>query len=178
MEPLIDKNEQLLKAVEECEKRIRLGETLDREEILERHPEIREELASCLSGLELVHQAGKVVESKKTLETAEVEASIPLQIGDFRLRREVGRGGMGIVYEAEQISLNRRVALKVLPFAAGLDHKQIQRFKNEAQAAAQLHHTGIVPVYSVGCERGVYYYAMEYVLHSKESVNPENTRTS
>jgi tetratricopeptide (TPR) repeat protein len=70
---------------------------------------------------------------------------------------------MGVVYEAEQISLCRRVALKVLPFAAAMDSKQLQRFKNEAQAAAHLHHTNIVPVYGVGCERGVHYYAMQFI---------------
>ena len=70
---------------------------------------------------------------------------------------------MGVVYEAEQISLGRRVALKVLPFAAALDARQLQRFKNEAQAAACLHHTNIVPVFGVGCERGVHYYAMQYI---------------
>jgi serine/threonine protein kinase len=70
---------------------------------------------------------------------------------------------MGVVYEAHQSSLNRRVALKVLPFAAALDPKQLLRFQNEAQAAAQLHHTNIVPVYAVGCERGVHYYAMQYI---------------
>jgi serine/threonine protein kinase/Flp pilus assembly protein TadD len=84
-------------------------------------------------------------------------------LGDFRLVREVGRGGMGIVYEAEQISLGRRVALKVLPFAATMDPKQLQRFRNEAKAAASLHHEHIVPVYAVGCERGVHYYAMQLI---------------
>jgi serine/threonine protein kinase/Flp pilus assembly protein TadD len=84
-------------------------------------------------------------------------------LGDFRLVREVGRGGMGVVYEAVQISLGRRVALKVLPFAAALDAKQLQRFKNEAHAAAQLQHPNIVPVYAVGCERGVHYYAMQFI---------------
>src|SRR5438094_2240971 len=85
------------------------------------------------------------------------------QLGDYQLIREVGRGGMGIVYEAHQISLNRRVALKILPFAAALDPKQLQRFKNEAQAAAQLHHNFIVPVYAVGYERGIHYYAMQFI---------------
>src|SRR5262245_50696763 len=66
------------------------------------------------------------------------------RLGDFRLLREVGRGGMGIVYEAEQISLGRRVALKVLPFAATLDPRQLQRFKNEAMAAAALDHPHVV----------------------------------
>jgi serine/threonine protein kinase len=85
------------------------------------------------------------------------------RLGDFRLVRELGRGGMGIVYEAHQVSLNRRVALKVLPFAAALNPRQLQRFKTEAQAAAQLHHSHIVPVYAVGCETGVHYYAMQLI---------------
>ena len=70
---------------------------------------------------------------------------------------------MGVVYEAEQISLGRRIALKVLPFAAILDPRQLQRFQNEARAAASLKHPNIVSVYSVGCERGVHYYAMDFV---------------
>ena len=70
---------------------------------------------------------------------------------------------MGVVYEAVQLSLGRRVALKVLPFAAALDPRQLHRFKNEAQAAAHLHQQNIVPVYAVGCERGVHYYAMQFI---------------
>src|SRR5262249_55363576 len=87
----------------------------------------------------------------------------PGRLGDFRILREVGRGGMGIVYEAEQISLSRRVALKVLPFAATMDSRHLQRFQNEARAAASLEHPHIVPVYGVGCERGVHYYAMKFI---------------
>src|SRR5262249_60650284 len=70
---------------------------------------------------------------------------------------------MGFVYEVERISLRRRVALKVLPFAATMDPRRLQRFHNEAQAAACLHHTNIVPVFSVGCERGVHFYAMQFI---------------
>lgn len=94
-----------------------------------------------------------------------MEGGVPLQepLGDFLLIREIGRGGMGVVYEAEQLSLHRTVALKVLPFAAALDARQLQRFKLEAQAAAQLHHSHIVPVYAVGCERGVHFYAMQFI---------------
>jgi serine/threonine protein kinase len=85
------------------------------------------------------------------------------QIGDYRLLREIGRGGMGVVYEAEQLSLRRRVALKILPFAGGVDSRQLQRFRNEAEAAAHLHHSHIVPVFAVGAERGVHFYAMQYI---------------
>jgi WD40 repeat protein/serine/threonine protein kinase len=84
-------------------------------------------------------------------------------LGDFRIVRELGRGGMGIVYEAEQLLLGRRVALKILPFAALLDPRQLQRFQNEARAAACLEHPNIVSVYGVGVERGSHYYAMRYI---------------
>jgi serine/threonine protein kinase len=87
----------------------------------------------------------------------------PGLLGDFQILRELGRGGMGVVYEARQVSLNRRVALKVLPLAAAMDSRQLQRFHVEAQAAACLHHTNIVPIHAVGCERGVHYYAMQYI---------------
>src|SRR5262249_38871933 len=84
-------------------------------------------------------------------------------IGDYHLLREVGRGGMGVVYEAQQISLGRRVALKVLPFAATMNARHLQRFHNEARAAASLEHPHIVPVYGVGCERAVHFYAMKFI---------------
>src|SRR5262249_20056482 len=85
------------------------------------------------------------------------------ELGDFRLLREAGRGGMGVVYEAEQISLRRRVALKVLPFAAAIDPRRLRRFQTEALAAAQVQHERIVPVHAVGYERGVHYYAMQFI---------------
>jgi len=87
----------------------------------------------------------------------------PERLGDFRILREIGRGGMGIVYEAEQISLGRRVALKVLPFTAVLDPLQLQRFETEAMAAASLEHDHIVPVFQVGCDRAVHFYAMRLI---------------
>ena len=85
------------------------------------------------------------------------------RIGDFRIVRELGRGGMGVVYEAVEGSLGRRVALKVLPFAAAIDPRQIARFRVEAQAASHLNHPHIVPVFSVGCEGGIHYYAMQLI---------------
>ncbi|TWT92788.1 serine/threonine-protein kinase [Stieleria varia] len=86
-----------------------------------------------------------------------------MQLGDFTITREIGRGGMGIVYEAMQESLNRRVAIKLLPIASLLDSKQIVRFKNEAHAAGLLQHPNIVPVHSVGSEKGIHYYAMQLI---------------
>jgi serine/threonine protein kinase len=84
-------------------------------------------------------------------------------LGDYRIIKEIGRGGMGIVYLAEQISLCRQVALKILPLAAVLDPRHLQRFKSEVQAAALLQHQHIVPVYGVGKDRGIHYYSMQYV---------------
>jgi serine/threonine protein kinase len=130
-----------------------------------RYPEHAEQLERLLPALELLdgleHAAGPTSPSPSS--TAAEANEVPGTLGDFRMVREVGRGGMGVVYEAEQISLGRRVALKVLPFAATLDPRQLQRFRTEAQAAALLHHPHIVPVYSVGCERGVHYYAMQFI---------------
>src|SRR5262245_58454912 len=85
------------------------------------------------------------------------------RLGDFEIVREIGRGGMGVVYEAQQISLNRKVALKVLSSGLGLTPKAVQRFRREAEAAAKLHHTNIVPVYATGEQDGTYFYAMELI---------------
>jgi WD40 repeat protein len=84
-------------------------------------------------------------------------------VGDYRILREVGRGGMGVVYEAEQVSLGRRVALKVLPRQVSSDVKTLARFRREARSAAQLHHTNIVPVFEVGKDGEVSYYAMQFI---------------
>jgi len=87
----------------------------------------------------------------------------PRCLGDFKIVREIGRGGMGIVFEARQISLNRAVALKVLGAGLGLTDKAVTRFHREAEAAAKLHHTNIVPVYATGEDNGTYFYAMELI---------------
>jgi serine/threonine protein kinase/Flp pilus assembly protein TadD len=134
------------------------GERPDIEEYAARYPEAAELLRKVLASLELI---GRSQFGGPGLSATADEP--PATLGDFRILREVGKGGMGVVYEAEQLSLRRRVALKVLPFAATMDARQLQRFHNEAQAAACLHHTNIVPVFSVGCERGVHFYAMQFI---------------
>jgi serine/threonine protein kinase len=136
------------------------GDDPDRARILELFPELADELAGCLDGLDLMYRVAPHLHEGAA---DEVGIGPAAAVGDFRILREVGRGGMGVVYEAEQISLDRRVALKVLPFAAVLDARYLRRFKNEAQAAAHLHHTNIVPVHAVGSERGVHYYAMQFI---------------
>ncbi len=152
---------EVVKLVEEFHTALAAGQRPDRRKLLEAFPTIAEELDAVLDGLELVDRAVPAVMSGAERD-AEFQPAQG-QLGDFRLIREIGRGGMGVVYEAEQISLGRRVALKVLPFAAMLDQRRLQRFQNEARAAASLKHQNIVQAYWVGCERGVHFYAMEYV---------------
>lgn len=126
-----------------------------------RYPDFAPELARFLDGQARVDRyAGPL----RVLADA-VTAATPLgsTLGDFRIAREVGRGGMGVVYEAEQVSLGRRVALKVLPFVSTLDPRQLQRFHNEARTAASLHHEHIVPVHAVGSHGGVHFYAMQFI---------------
>jgi hypothetical protein len=116
-----------------------------------------------VGALDLLAQFSSSAGSKRPLTRFGAGEEISGTLGDFRILREVGRGGMGIVYEAEQISLGRRVALKVLPFGAMMEPRQLQRFHTEARAAAGLHHSNIVPVFAVGSAHGVHYYAMQFI---------------
>lgn len=127
------------------------GRQPDRERILAEHGQLAAQLDDALAGLDFIHGAG--IGSPSARE----------QLGDFRILREVGRGGMGVVYEAEQISLKRRVALKVLGAGALVGDLATQRFQREAETVARLHHTNIVPIHAVGCEQGVHYYAMQFI---------------
>ncbi len=147
-----------IELVEELVNRLQAG-TADVEAFIAGHPEHATTLRRLLPAMRLMADLSGSAEAV----SAAGDEAPPQELGDFRLVREVGRGGMGVVYEAEQVSLDRRVALKVLPLAATLDPKQLQRFRNEARAAAGLHHEHIVPVYAVGCEKGVHFYAMQFV---------------
>jgi serine/threonine protein kinase len=142
---------------EEFAARCRRGEQPAVSEYTARYPEWAGQLRDVLPPVALM-------ERLKRLRQAPPAEEVQLQrLGDYRILREVGRGGMGIVYEAVQESLGRRVALKVLPRHALLDRKKRDRFQREAQAAARLHHTNIVPVFGVGEHDGLPYYAMQYI---------------
>jgi len=151
-----DRDAAVARLVAEYEAALQAGRPVPREEFLGRHPAHAAALAECLEGLEFLHRVAPP--SGGTDETP-----VPETLGDFRIVGEIARGGMGVVYEAEQVSLGRRVALKVLAAAANLDSRHLARFQNEAQVAARLHHSHIVPVFAVGCDRGVHYYAMEFI---------------
>jgi serine/threonine protein kinase len=154
----------LAEVVEALTAQLKEGKGLDLEACMAQYPQYGDELRGLFPALNLLtglSRSGSA--SFPPAVSEEMNGRTAGELGDFRILSEVGRGGMGVVYEAVQISLDRRVALKVLPFASTLDAKQLQRFKNEAQAAAHLHHQSIVPVYATGCERGVHYYAMQFI---------------
>jgi eukaryotic-like serine/threonine-protein kinase len=155
-------DESLAELIEELSAKLEKRMRVDVPAYLEAHPAHAEELRRLLPAMQLLADWSRSGTAQVPASASETEPA-PTALGDFRIVREVGRGGMGIVYEAEQLSLGRRVALKVLPFAGTLDARRLQRFKNEAQAAAHLQHQHIVPVYFVGQERGVHYYAMQFV---------------
>ncbi|TWU54356.1 Serine/threonine-protein kinase PknB [Rubripirellula tenax] len=127
------------------------------EQITASTPELREALRECVSGLESLHRmAAGTPQPTQPCDSSNC-------LGDFLLHETIGRGGMGVVYRATQVSLRRTVAVKLLPMAAVLDPRQLTRFQHEAEAAASLQHPNIVPVFAVGFERGVHFYAMRYI---------------
>ena len=163
---------------------LQAGHRPSREAFLADHPDLVGDLAQCLDVLEFIHSAARIGTTGDATPSPSDALAPDTVLGEFRLIREAGRGGMGIVYEAEQVPLARRVALKVLPSAAALDARRVQRFRIEAQAAAQLNHPHIVPVYAVGCELGFHYYAMRFIEGRsladviRERGGPEGTTVS
>jgi serine/threonine protein kinase/WD40 repeat protein len=149
------KYEVLDQLAEDFVARFRRGERPPLKEYADRYPDLAaeiRELFPALVGMERIE-----------VEPGSARAPALRQVGDYRILREVGRGGMGVVYEAEQLSLGRRVALKVLPGHAVKEGRALDRFQREAKAAARLHHTNIVPVYEVGQDGDTCYYAMQFI---------------
>ncbi|MEZ6087504.1 MAG: protein kinase [Pirellulaceae bacterium] len=142
---------QVVRILDDYLAQLKAGQQPDREALLAEHPELAHSLQACLAGLEFIHGSGDRDVSAKRL-------------GDFEIIREIGRGGMGAVYEARQISLGRKVALKVMRFGAVSDPDAVERFQREAETVACLHHTNVVPIFAVGVENGVHYYAMQYIV--------------
>jgi WD40 repeat protein/serine/threonine protein kinase len=133
------------------------------QEYVDRCPDLADEIRELFPALVEVEQVKEDQPARP--DEAEMAAALPSlgEVGDYRILREVGRGGMGVVYEAEQVSLGRRVALKVLPRQVAQDPKTLARFRREARSAAQLHHTNVVPVFEVGRDGEVSYYAMQFI---------------
>jgi serine/threonine protein kinase len=130
-----------------------------------RHPQLAVEIRELLPTLVTMEQAGQDAGAVADSHDGEksLDGQTPTQLGEYKLLRQIGHGGMGIVYEAEQTSLGRRVALKILPQGSRLDDRQLERFQREAKAAAGLQHPHIVPIYGVGQDNGIDYFTMQYI---------------
>src|SRR6516164_2492582 len=145
---------------EEFADRFRRGERPSLKEYTDRYPELAGEIRELFPALIKVEEVEEICHDRDQAQARTLPLS---QVGDYRIIREIGHGGMGVVYEAEQISLGRRVALKVLPWQAARDRTTLERFRREARASARLHHTNIVPVFEVGQHDQVCYYAMQFI---------------
>jgi serine/threonine protein kinase/WD40 repeat protein len=142
--------------------RYRRGERPSLSEYARLHPELADqirELFPALIAVEELGSLGNLAGPRPKLDPSRD----PVQLGEYRILREIGRGGMGIVYEAVQESLGRQVALKVLPFHGLMNPMHLERFRREARAVARLHHTNIVPVFGVGEHAAIHYYAMQFI---------------
>ena len=161
-----DQDDLLDQLAEEFAARFRRGERPSLKEYTDRHPNLADQISELFPAMVMVEQAEDVRKGHNRDEvTGDFRCANPpvRQIGDYRILREIGRGGMGVVYEAEQISLGRRVALKVLPRQGSSDRMVLERFRREARAAARLHHTNIVPIFEIGQDGDVRFYAMQLI---------------
>lgn len=162
-EATIDRD-PLEQLADEFAARCRRGESPSVAEYAARHPGLAGQIAGLFPAVVMLEQLRDDERARrKSAALRNGSGRPPEQLGDFVILRELGRGGMGIVYEAEQRSLGRRVAVKVLPKHMLLLDKQLLRFQREAQTAARLQHTHIVPVFGAGEQEGLHYYVMPLV---------------
>ena len=152
---------------EEFSERIRAGESPQIEEYCASYPEHADMIRAVFPSIQMVERASaREDQHRRSGSSNSGSASIlsmPQTLGDFQIIREIGRGGMGVVYEAMQKSLKRHVALKVISSLIAGSEKQLRRFRREAESAASLHHSNIVPVYGIGEDHGLKYYAMQLI---------------
>ena len=141
---------------------VRSGKRLSVDSLAEANPEHESAIRDLLPVIEKLEQA-RQTHIQRPSGLATLGVSRPERLGDFRLVRQIGRGGMGVVFEAVQKSLGRRVALKVLPSSLLSNDEQLRRFEHEARTAAALHHTNIVPVFGVGQDQGFHYFVMQRI---------------
>ncbi|NQV35233.1 MAG: protein kinase, partial [Phycisphaeraceae bacterium] len=140
--------------------RRRSGEHPTIEAYCVKYPDLAEDIRELFPTLEMMETL------KPSLDAAPADRGVPAsleRIGDYRILGEIGRGGMGVVYEAEQESLGRRVALKVLSERFASDDSGLVRFQKEAKAAAKMHHTNIVPIFEIGQDSDYIFYAMQLI---------------
>ncbi|MCA9149905.1 MAG: protein kinase [Planctomycetales bacterium] len=159
--------EELDRVIDEITAKRRSGESLSLSQLVARYPHLEADLRDVYSAILMVEGLDRERSAPSThMLTTAIDPmfdKIPSRLGDYQLLRELGRGGMGIVFAAQQVSLNRPVAIKVLAGHLVENEKLRLRFLREAQSAAQLQHPNIVPVYGNGSDRGFSYYAMQLI---------------
>ena len=143
----------------EYSERCRAGERVSMDEYVQRFPDLADQIRELFPAIQAIEQ----LNARRMEEVVSSEAVAPKQLGDYQILGEIARGGMGIVYEAQQITLGRRVAVKVLPRHALTRERDIRRFEREAQTAAKLHHSNIVPVFGVGQDDGYHFIVMQLI---------------
>ncbi len=158
-----DQSNVLEEIVENFTRRIRAGEHPSIAEYQDLHPELKNEIEDLLASVAMIEQLKSNPADPEPNRPSLDEVSNLKQIGDYEVIGEIGRGGMGVVFEAIHQSLGRRVAIKVMPTPAHNRQQKLERFKRESQAAARMHHTNIVSVFGVGEGDGFHYYVMDFV---------------
>ena len=153
-----DAEDEIVELANDYLERCRNGARPPLSEYTAKHPELEEQIRDLFPMMLMMEDNAPSGQAETPSEEVQLE-----QLGDFAIQRVIGRGGMGIVYEAIQESLGRHVALKVCPSTARMSPRNRERFRRESRAAALLHHTNIVSVFAVGEQDGMLYYAMQYI---------------
>jgi WD40 repeat protein/serine/threonine protein kinase len=156
-------DDRLVDLLMQAEDQRQQGLTPTAEELCRDCPELLSSLRRLLRGTDAVEQLLHASSSGSTAPVGEVSSAETPRLRGYTIHGELGRGGMAVVYDAEQQALGRRVALKVLPALSGKNPERLARFQREVRAAARLHHTNIVPVFEVGQDEGVWFYSMQYI---------------
>jgi WD40 repeat protein/tRNA A-37 threonylcarbamoyl transferase component Bud32 len=167
----------LEEVLEDFMQRLDLGEAVDREQLLAQHPELADELRSYFAGIDEVERLGRhakggealtALPGRPTPGAGRAEATPPAhglacRVGDYELLEQIGQGGMGVIYKARQLSLQRLVALKMIRPDRLASPVDVLRFRSEAEAVASLDHPHIVPIYEVGDHEGQHYFSMKLI---------------
>ncbi|MHC2068562.1 serine/threonine-protein kinase [Bremerella sp. T1] len=162
-------DEQLALLLDELTERVQKGEAVDLDTVASQHPHLADDLKEVWGAVMLADAVALNVSisqpdvAEEPIPEKLSQLKLPIRFGDYELLEEIGRGGMGVVYKARQVSLNRTVAVKMILKAQLASEDELTRFLSEAESAARLSHPGIVPVYEVGQRDGRYYFSMKYI---------------
>ncbi|WP_417740184.1 serine/threonine protein kinase [Rosistilla oblonga] len=163
-----DRDHQLAELLSDLADRVARNVPVDLEQVCRQHPLLAKDLRSLWGAVVVAGVAGEAYQEDGSPATEAASVSegmyqLPLRLGDYELLEEIGRGGMGVVFRALQISLNREVAVKMIAQGRLASETDQARFDSEAVAAARLEHPGIVPVYDVSEFDGRSFFSMQYI---------------